>query len=347
MNGASKTPDFWRSSGFQYLRRDEDGYLAVTDAFLGAYFQRPEVRPVDESCAAERALHRRLRDDPRLAVSEAELAAMQDPDAIENYRIVLEFRDRLIRAGTLEHCYMSLFADQRVPVPPLFVDQLTHVILRNILDDCADPMRPRAGEILFRPQKVTVRDGAILLADNEIVEMRASTGSRAPADLLSSAGVNGPGAGQRQIELDVLSRENKALYWPRSDQFDTVLDITSPRPGLDALCRVLESWIRHFTKIDVSIQAAQSVTDDNWVWHIGLDAEASGILNDLYNGKPVTPDRHERILALFRMTVKGESPFLPTVAGRPIYLGLAMAHDNIVTLKPQNLLVNLPLLPAA
>jgi hypothetical protein len=347
MSNARPNPDFWQSSGFQYLSRDQDGYLAVTDEFLGAYFQRPEMRPVEESCAAERALHRRLSNEPRFVVSDADLADLQDPDAVENYRIVLDFRDRLIGAGTLERCYLSLFADQRVPVPPLFVDQLTHVILRNILDDCTDPMRPRAGEILFRPQKVTIREGAILLADNETVEMQATAGIQAPADLLNMAGAGGQGASLRQVDLDVLSRDNKELYWPRSDQFDTVLDITSHRPGLDALCRVLEGWVRHFTKIDASIQSAQSVTDDNWVWHIGLDAEASGILNDLYNDKPVAPARRERILALFRMTVKDEAPFLPTVAGRPIYLGLAMAANNVVTVKPQNLLVNLPLLPIA
>jgi hypothetical protein len=31
------------------------------------------------------------------------------------------------------------------------------------------------------------------------------------------------------------------------------------------------------------------------------------------------------------------------IAGRPIYLGMAMTTDNVLRLKPQNLLVNLPL----
>jgi hypothetical protein len=33
----------------------------------------------------------------------------------------------------------------------------------------------------------------------------------------------------------------------------------------------------------------------------------------------------------------------PDVAGKPVYLGLMMNADGIVKLKPQNLLVNLPL----
>jgi hypothetical protein len=31
------------------------------------------------------------------------------------------------------------------------------------------------------------------------------------------------------------------------------------------------------------------------------------------------------------------------VAGKPVYLGLAMTSDQVLRLKPQNLLLNLPL----
>ncbi len=37
----------------------------------------------------------------------------------------------------------------------------------------------------------------------------------------------------------------------------------------------------------------------------------------------------------------------PAVAGRPVYLGLAMTTDNVLRMKPQNLLVNLPLAESA
>ena len=77
-------PDFWRDSGYHLLRQEpETGHLAVTDDFLGAYFRRPEIRPVEESCAAEIALHRSLLANPREAVSEARLAELADPDARE------------------------------------------------------------------------------------------------------------------------------------------------------------------------------------------------------------------------------------------------------------------------
>src|SRR3546814_7940287 len=58
--------------------------------------------------------------------------------ARENYQIVLAFRDRLIRYGTVEACYLSLFGAEGVTVPPLFIDQMVHVICRNILDGIED-----------------------------------------------------------------------------------------------------------------------------------------------------------------------------------------------------------------
>jgi hypothetical protein len=38
---------------------------------------------------------------------------------------------------------------------------------------------------------------------------------------------------------------------------------------------------------------------------------------------------------------------LPDIAGRPVYMGLAMSEKKRLKLKPQNLLVNLPLAPEA
>ena len=52
--------DFWHSCGFHYLKRGPDGRLALTDDFLRSYLMRPELRPVDESCATERALYQEL-----------------------------------------------------------------------------------------------------------------------------------------------------------------------------------------------------------------------------------------------------------------------------------------------
>ena len=138
--------DFWRNSGFHLLDRDADGRLSVTDDFLRAYLQRPEVAPIEESCDAERRLHAALMQAPRRAVAAAELDAIRDEDARHNYRMVLRLRDRLVAAGTVEGCYLGLF-QAGVDLPPLFIEQLVHVILRNVLDGCEDPLQLRAAEL--------------------------------------------------------------------------------------------------------------------------------------------------------------------------------------------------------
>lgn len=334
--------DFWRTSGYRLLGHG-GGRLSVTDEFLRAYFERPELAPPPEACDEERALHAALLEKPTLAVPAERIARLADPDAQENYQVVLAFRDRLIAADNVESCYRGLFADDSgagpAPVPPLFVDQLVHVILRGILDGCDDPFRLRAAELFFRRQTALNQDGAILLGDDETVQMYRTTGGFGGlGKLLSEAGTP-----MRQVELDVLTADNAAQYRERSERFDMVLDLTFPREGLDALCRVIEAWIRHFFDIGVSVQPAQQVADEHWVWHIGLDATATGILNDLYNGVEVGDERLARLISLFRMEFAEPDVLLPQVRGRPVYLALAMAEDNSVRLKPQNLLVNLPL----
>src|ERR1041385_5613874 len=166
-------PDFWRNSGFHLLERDPAGRLRITDDFLRAYYLRPELHPVEESDDAERRLHAGLMDFPRKEILESEIQTIGDADVQHNYRVILRFRDKLLGAGTVEGAYMSLFRSP-VDVPPMFVDQLAHVILRNVLDGSDDPLRLRAAELFFREQKATLKDGPRLLADLETVEMHAS-----------------------------------------------------------------------------------------------------------------------------------------------------------------------------
>jgi hypothetical protein len=345
-------PEFWTDSGYRLLERGPQGHLAVGDDFLRAYFMRPELCPVEESCPAERALHAALLANPREAVPEARLAELADSDARDNYRIVLAFRDRLAAAGTLEACYLQLFlpaagsgedgtagTGDAVPVPPLFIDQLAHVILRAALEDCEDGLRARAGELLFREQKVTINDGHVMAADAETVEMYATSGGFGSLGRL----IVETQAPLRTVQLDVLDETNADLYWSRDQRYDTVLNLNFAGAGLDALCRVLEAWVGHFLDLSVSIQPVQTIADEKWVWHVGLDAEGSAMLNDLYNGVEVGEGRLARLLALFRLEFADPSVMTAGIAGRPVYLAMAMTPEGSLRLKPQNLLVNLPL----
>ena len=303
-------PDFWRSSGYRLLTPDANGRLPVSDGFLRAFWLRPEVAPVAESCAEEVALLEALMAAPRLAVPPERLARLADTDARDNYAAVLRLRERLLAWPTMEAAYLDLVRTGLGGIPPLFLDQLVHVFLRHLLAGCDDPIRLRAAELLFREQKVTIQDGAIMLADEETVEMRASG---EPGRLL--LGDAGPA---RQIDLDVLDDANAAIYWERSDRFDTVLDLSFARPGLDALCRVLELWVRHFTGAAVAIQPLQRIDDQRWVWHVGLDSEASALLNALYDGEEIDEARRARLLGLFRLEFRDPADMLERARGRPV-----------------------------
>jgi hypothetical protein len=51
----------------------------------------------------------------------------------------------------------------------------------------------------------------------------------------------------------------------------------------------------------------------------------------------------QRVIGLFRVDFDDAAALRPEVRGAPVFLGLAMNSEGRVRLKPQNLLVNLPL----
>jgi hypothetical protein len=332
-------PDFWRNSGFHLLERDADGRLRLTDDFLRAYLLRPEIRPADESGPNEVALHETLMDSPRRDVPEAELALVEDADTRDNYRVLLSFFERLKRADSIEACYAGIFSGGKVDVPPLFLDQLAQIILRNVLDGCEDPLEARAAEIFYREQKANADGGLVMLADQETVEMHASGGAYGSLGRL----IVEAQTPLSTVNLEVLDRENAELYWLRDQRHDFVVSLNFGRAANQAFCRVLEKWIGHFFAVEVRVQGLRAIEDHSWAWHVGLDAESSSVLNDLWRGEEVEPGRMRRVLALFRLDFADQAAMRADVAGRPVYLALSMDEDNVVRIKPQNLLLNLPI----
>jgi hypothetical protein len=331
-------PDFWQSCGYNLLRKGADGRLVVTDDYLRFYYRRPELAPVAESCPAERALHASLIAQPRRAVPEPEIAAVADADARENYRVILRFRDQLLAAPNLEGFYANLFRDD-IAVPPDFIHHTVQVILRGILDGVQDGLDVRAAELLFREQRVSVTDGAIMLADAETVEMHASGGGFGSLGRLLQEGQ----MPLRTVELDVLDDKSAARYFERDERYDTVLNLNHGRPGCLAFARVLERWIAHFHGVRTAIKPVREIPDGDWTWHVGLDAEATTMLNEIYNGKEVAEERMKRVIGLFRVEFRDPIVLRPEVKGAPVFLGLAMTESGSLRMKPQNLLMNLPL----
>jgi len=330
--------DFWPSCGYHLLKRSSDGRLIVTDDYLRLYYARPELAPVPESCAAERALHASLMAAPRRAVADAEIRAVADADARENYRVMLCFRGELLAAPTLEAFYAGLF-QRDIAVPPDFIHHTVQVILRGILEGTQDGLEARAAELFFRKQRVTIDDGHIMLADDETVEMHASGGGFGDLGRLLREGRTP----LRTIELDVLDVNTAGEYFRRDERYDTVLNLNFGRPGCLALARLIERWIAHFHGVRVTVKPVREIPDDDWVWHVGLDAEATAMLNAIYDGREVEEERMKRIIGLFRMDFRDPVVLRPELAGSPVFLGLAMAPDGTLRMKPQNLLANLPL----
>ena len=85
------------------------------------------------------------------------------------------------------------------------------------------------------------------------------------------------------------------------------------------------------------------ITDSAWRWHVGLDVESTAILNDLYQDRPVDAERMARLVSLFTLTFANPAEMRADVAGKLVYLGLATNAEGVVRIKPQNLLLNLPL----
>ncbi len=332
-------PDFWTQCGFALAGHSADGKLTVTDALLRSWWLRPEMAPVAESCAHERAIHAALLDSPNRAVSRAELTDMRDPDAREAYRIMLAFRDRIFAAPTIEAAYRNLFGHGNVTVPPSLVNTLVQLILRNMLRDTRDPLELRAAELFFRPQRVSLDGGAILLADAETVAQHESGSAYgALGRMLVENNIRTKG-----FALDVLDADNAPLYWERDSTYDTALNFSHGTAGMSATCRVLEKWVKHFHGATVQVQPLQTTATGDWSWHLGLDAEGTAMLNDLHHGIALPPDRQRRLLSFFRMDFAEPRTLRAELAGQAIHMACAMDTVSVLRLKPQNLLTNLPL----
>jgi hypothetical protein len=322
--------DFWLSCGHHLLDRDAQGRLALTDEFLKVYLARPELAPPAEACAAERVLHEALLNDPRRAVPPDEIAAIADADARENWREMIAFRDHLVAHDTVEAAYLALIrGGKRTPV--LFLDQLVHVILRNALDGIDDVYVLRAAEMLFRPQRLTFHDGALIAADDEHL------GGATQSPLVAMLGWPLTG------DVDVLNDDNAATYWQRSDRFDMALDLSAGRRGLAALAAVLERWIAHLLGVAVFIAPLGKPEDVALSWYVGLDAEATRLGDALWRGGAFDEGERAAIVAVFRLRFADRGVALEQLADQPVYLILAMNAERVLRMKPQNVLTGLPI----
>ena len=323
--------DFWLTSGWHLLEKDSSGKLIPTKDFMKAYFNRPEVEIIEESCEAEKNLNKKLLLDPFALVNKNELNQIIDADVKFNYQMILNFRDFLSKSNNLEEAYLKFCRGEKINFPPLFLDHIVQNILRNILDYEPIALQVRAAETFFRSQIANVAEDEIMLADEEMVNFKVK-------NLQNKKNTYK----EQNVDIDILRESSAENYWARSDSFDTSIDVAFTKPSLDGLARVIEKWIFHFLMIKVSVSPLQKIEDERWSWHIGMDTDSSQILNELYEGKDIPENILRQILCLFKL--ESEEGFVKEMQNKPVYLALSMNKDSIVKVKPQNLLTNLPLI---
>ena len=343
------------------LQRNDRGWLLPTDAYWRLLLTRPELAPVPESCGAELVLHAALNDAPTKSVTHAELQALQDADARDSYTLFLRFRDGLLAAGTLEAYYLNLFAENasgNINIPPLFIDMVVEAITHNLLQDSGDAYELRAAEMLFRSQRISTLDGQVLSGDRETLDMLNETGglgdmgrflaeAKAPLRSINMQVLTDANAPDFLADGQLASRYRFLLDLTHEVTNDLshglVFTMTRARSGLKALASVLQKWVLHLLGVVVTIRPLQKIDDPAWRWHVGLDIEATALLNDLYEGREVDAARLQRLVSLFRLDFTDHRDMRADVAGKPVYLGLMMNTEGVLRLKPQNLLSNLPL----
>ena len=330
--------DFWAASGFRDLSSSPQG-LVPTAAWLRRFLEGDELVPPPDAGPRERAMHARLHADPLARVAPVELEAIEDADARDNWAAFLAFRDRVLAHPTLEACYLDLFSRPQVDLAPPFVDALACAIARGMLEGCEDAWMLRAGEMLFRRQRIGTEGGQVLAADATTIETYAETGGFGSVGrLLRQQNTPVPG-----VKMDVLNRENAPLYFMRDALHGFVLDLAPGGEGAAALARVLERWIARLLGVRVAIVPMARIEDPRWRWHVGLDVDATAILNALYRGETVDAADQERLVLLFRLEFDPGEAVVEEMRGRPVYLGLACRPDRTLKVKPQNLVTSLPL----
>jgi hypothetical protein len=324
--------DFWLSCGHHLLDRDTAGKLVVSDGFLKAYLARPELVPPPEACASERQLHAALLSDPLLSVGTSQIAALADADARDNWEVAIAWRDHLARHRTLEAAYLEIVR-REFKFPHVFIGQLIQVILRNVLDDCDDVFILRAAEMFFRPQKLKIQEESIVAIDEE---MDSSIGRQSRSPLVELLGLPA-------TEVDVLNDVTADSYWERSDRFDMALDLTAGQRGLAALGDVVTRWLSHLLAIDVAIEPLTELRNARLSWYVGLDVDATRIGDTIWNGGDLGDAMRAQLVGIFRLNFRNPEDMIEKIRGEPVYLLAAMTADEVLRLKPQNLVTGLPI----
>jgi hypothetical protein len=108
------------------------------------------------------------------------------------------------------------------------------------------------------------------------------------------------------------------------------------------LGEAMSLWLRHMLRVEVEIEPLTEMRDVDFTWYIGLDAEATRIGDALWSGRSLEEKSRSSVVGLYRLTFADLTDTAQMTGGEPVYLILAMSSDKVLRMKPQNLLIGLP-----
>jgi hypothetical protein len=188
--------------------------------------------------------------------------------------------------------------------------------------------------LFYRPQKATLHEGALLLADAEVVEIQQASAKQSHLTPLAALLDPVPEFG----DLDVMDDANAWTYWSRSDANTMIMNLGGNAKARAGLCTAIELWVAHLLGVQVKVEPQATIEDRDWRWFVGLDSEGTKIGNALWNGAALGPAMIERVVTLLRLTFEDDRMVDPAVRGKPVYLIGATDVEQVWRMKPQNLL---------
>ena len=277
----------------------------------------------------ERTLHARAAGRSAPAVSATEIAAIADADARENWQVMIAFRDHLLRHPTLEAAYLDIVRNGAGNTPPLFLNQLVHVILRNALDGCDDPFVLRAAELFFRTQRMTLHEGSLIAADEETI---AGTNDHAGLAARLDARHSGRGRDRRSST----TRMPRAIGSAATSS--TWRSISPPAgAGLRRWPRRCGAGSRTCSASRSTIEPLTELRDAKLTWYVGLDADGTRIGDVLWNGEELDEASAWRAWSGCSADLPRSAIVIGQGARRAGLSDPGDDADKLLRMKPQNL----------
>jgi hypothetical protein len=106
---------------------------------------------------------------------------------------------------------------------------------------------------------------------------------------------------------------------------------------------VIARWIWHLLAVDVAVEPLTELRDAPLSWYVGLSADVTRIGDAIWNGKDMDSALQARLVGLYRLNFNDPSDVIEKLRGEPVYLLAAMTADEMLRLKPQNLVNGLPI----